>query len=398
VTFLDFIAALGNIAAFALTVLVAVVLLQQIVSRLLFARIEIRDFEGPKDHQAVSGMSEIVRSELLRLADEGAGMSLFFLNGPDKALDLPKDIKTTHLDLLAQVISWLPGRIATVTGRLQPQGGHGLGITITLQGGSNRNRGSTTIWETDLGLKPPSDATPGDTVDTERYQRLAIAAAAWIAYRFVEHQAPRARLGLLSQDWLSFALFMVGSRMHAQGVDADKLRHLYQLALARDPSNRGALFGIGLVFADDHANRPAVDFFDACADEVRVAYTGEDEWERDRLWYRAKLNGAITRLNEVSLRRSRRSDNANSAFAASFPDTESDNPDTESDNDLCDQARKSLDDVARTADRTIGNLVGVEPAVRHGRYADLVRFLVNMRDYAIVAHQTTGVVKPESPR
>lgn len=379
-TVIDLLLSAANLAVLGLTALVAVVVAIHAFSRLLFARVEIQAFEGPKDDQAVLGMSEIVRSELVRLTEEGAGMGPFFLNGPDKPIELPGEVKTTQLTLFTQIVSWLPGRITTVTGRIQPEGGHGRGVTVTIQGGANRNRTSITIWEKDVGQPVAGTSASGTEADTERYQRLAIAAAAWVAYRLVADLPARSRSGLLTQDWLSHAMFLIAARAHLQGGDADRVRAMYQSALERDPRNRGALFGLGLVFANEHANRQAAAMFDACLKEVVSAYGPEAEWVRDRLWYRAALNAAIVRLNDVALRQP---GNWTPVLGANFPDADSNET-------LVAAAQGCLKLVARNAELTIRDLVGDEPAVRHGRHGELIRFLTDVRDYAIVNYQASA--------
>ena len=384
-TIFDELTTLANLGLVALTLVVAFVVVLRAIDRLLIPAIDIQPFTGGEETDtAVGGMADIVRSELVRLTEEGSGSSMYFFNGPDQQISLPDDINVEPLDTFAKVVNWLPGRVTTITGRVQPDGSHGRGVTVTINSGWMRPGASTTIWERDIGIWPPPDdpAPSGE----ERWQRLAIAAAAWVAYRLVATRSARERTALLTQDWQSYALFLTATRLTRQGADADAIRPIYQAALERDPRNRGALFGLGVLFANESANGRAAELFDACVEELEYAYDEDgDEYHRDRLWYRANLNAAIARLNEAALLEALEQNEPTGVAYERVPGARvREDPAT-----LVYDASEKLEKVAAAADSTIATLVGDAQPVLHGPYADLVRFLVKARESAAVSWQTT---------
>jgi hypothetical protein len=138
------------------------------------------------------------------------------------------------------------------------------------------------------------------------------------------------------------------------------------------------LFGLGILYGMEFANRQAAQFFDACVKEVERAYGADKEWLHDRLWYRAKLNAGIARANELTQRATEMTSTVPGASLVGSTNK-----------DLLEQAQERFRAVANGADATILELVGDAPAATHGKYGDLVRFLANARAYATVTYQAT---------
>jgi len=122
--------------------------------------------------------------------------------------------------------------IYTVNGTLQPDGGSGFGLTLTLDRG-RRAADATTLWH-----------TKGDETVDAVFQRLATVAAGWIDY------AARIDEGL-AFDFVaspkSIAYFRAGVVMKELGRDDDACR-LYDQALRLDATNIGALVNLARIY------------------------------------------------------------------------------------------------------------------------------------------------------
>lgn len=272
-------------AGFALVV--AALLLLTFLWRSRRRSLAIEDFTGPNPEIA-KGLSALVRTELHRLREEGAGVGLRFVEGPDKPISIPDEIKSLPGPLggLAALAVLVPQRVQTLAGRVHPPGERGVGLTVSLLSGSRETRGSITVWEEEFGSGNEAEAS----------YRLAIAGAAWVAYQLVKPGYRREHRALLTWDWQSYALFRVGAVCHEAG-DTAAARSAYAKALDIDPLNRGALFNLATLDFADRCHAPAIARFDLVRAETERA-GGATGHAYDRLWYRSTFNVAAAYLHE----------------------------------------------------------------------------------------------------
>jgi hypothetical protein len=373
---------LGNFATAAVTALVAVVALRLIYLTIIgFARpsIAVQPVQAATGKEEVEkGIQELIQAELSALREEGGGPSLLLMTTPDAAINIG-DIEAGggSLKQFGALLKLLPGRTRVLWGQMQPAGAMGQGITLTLRTSTNRIASTVTLWERQYVSArdlPPDVAADGDEAkpaSAEARECLGLAAAAWTAYRALESSSAADRVGLLTQDWESYALFRVGARMQALGLFA-AARRLYLDALGRDPRNRGALFNLAIIDIREQNERAAIERLIAVLAELTTRNPRGDiePWQFDRLWYRANYNILAAEWNQ--------------AVRAG----------------AVDEARERITERIRNlvamADRVIDRLGGEDALDAGGRFADLVRFLVDVRSAAIVIY-SDAVYYPAEP-
>jgi hypothetical protein len=162
------------------------------------------------------------------------------------------------------MLNWLlPPHIITLTGKIQPAGIRGIGISLELTDSqSKRQLASYTLWqdEFDPDTPPKPDAT-----DPKPYLRLAEPAAVWAMFSYFqdrwEHGSwwqPHRRLCLSgTSDWQSYALLQAGTNW-VRDKDREKGRQLYHRALTKDPKNYGALTNLASLAMQEETTDPAV--------------------------------------------------------------------------------------------------------------------------------------------
>lgn len=373
---LDFV----EVAALALAGLLSLVglrLVYVVLMRFVRPSLYIEAVSAATDEDA-KGLSDMIRSELHALREEGGGAGLHLVTAPDTAVDLGAITSvSTELQVVNALLSLLPGRTRLVSASLQSAGLLGQGMSVSIRNTENRIGGSVTIWENSFAAASevrgdrPVDG-PEHLDSNEVREMLTIAASAWIAYRALQGASVRQRSALLTQDWESYALFRVGARQQQAGALLSA-RRLYLQALERDPRNRGALFNLAVLDLRDLDEPPAIERLDLVIDEIVRADSGDDEpWRFDRLWYRAVYNRAVARLH----RGMRRSKGLNQDERASI--------------------KNDLRDVAEAADLTIALLGGQDAERAGGRFADLVRFLVEIRSAAVVTFADVATEGPSA--
>ncbi|HVM29925.1 MAG TPA: hypothetical protein VM305_04050 [Candidatus Limnocylindrales bacterium] len=348
-----------DVGALVLAVVVLVVaarLIYLVALRFIRPRLLIKDVLGP-DGSPSQAMTGALLSEMHRLKEEGAGSGLNFVTGNDKDIELPKDVDLPkELGLLTSVANYFPGRISTVSVTAHAATARGFGVTISLNSSDTKITSIATLWEHDYFEDGDHEAA-----DAERLHRMTLVAASWLVYRLMEQIGVEERLQLITQDWESYALFLIGSRLQQQ-LRLGEARSVYARALDRDPRNRGATFNLGVLdlLALDHDS--AVQRFKAVVEEVTdEAVVDASPCELDRLWYRASYNLAAAHIH-------RWLESSDSAPT-----------------DLTEAKAKSLE-VAKKADETISLLGGDAQTRLGGKYADLVRFLVVARNGALALY------------
>lgn len=368
---------LTTLSGWAISLLVLVVaarVLALAASRFLRPSLNVEDFTGADD-TAGKGMSDVIRTELVGMREEGAGPALRVVTGTDMPVDLPEVAKSVDvLSALAAVVSYLPGRISSVSGRVHPAGALGEGVSLSIRGSSGRVRATTTIWArdfvrvADVPADIAADGKDSTAATTEVRQCLALAAAAWIAYQELQRMGPTDRSVLLTQDWKSYARFLVGARVQQAGM-TNLARTLYLRALDGDPRNRGALFNLAGLDIAAGADQVAEDRLEAALEELRRVETDGERWRFDRLWYRARYNVEVARWN---------------AYLKGGPDP------------LGGMAGR-LRELIETSDRTFRELGGNDAVRLGGRHSELARFLVSIRDASIAFYADVAPRDPGEP-
>jgi hypothetical protein len=363
---------LGSLATAAVTALAGVVALRLVYLTIIsFARpsiaVEPVEAADGKDEDQ-RGIQELIQAELSALREEGGGPSLLLMTTPDAAINIG-DIEAGGgpLKQFGALLKLLPGRTRVLSGQMQPAGAMGQGITLTLRTSTNRIASTVTLWERqyvssrDLPADIAADGETEKPATVEARECLGLAAAAWTAYRALESSGAADRVGLLTQDWESYALFRVGARMQFLGLFA-AARRLYLDALARDPRNRGALFNLAIIDIREQNERAAIERLTTVLAELttRNPLGDIEPWQFDRLWYRANYNILAAEWNQ--------------AVRAGAVDL------------ARGHIKERIRNLVGMADRVIDRLGGEDALDAGGRFADLVRFLVDVRSAAIVIY------------
>jgi hypothetical protein len=343
-----------SLTSIVLAVLIVVVVLRVVylvTARFIRPQLVIEDVIGAdgKPNALVSG---IVRSEIYRLQDEGAGAGLSFVSGNDQPISLPAEITVPDpVKWIAGVASWFPGRRSTLSATVSGPTVRGYAMTVALKDSSLRVGATATLWEHDFFV----DLAAGPTDIAERQFRLALATASWAMYRVMERAGIQSRLRLITQDWESYALFLVASRLQMTGRNTEAQR-VYAKALDRDARNRGALFNIGVLDLVELEFQTAIDRFSAVLRDLQSdALERVSPHEFDRLWYRAVYNRGAAELSRRST-------------------------------DKAELAMADLLAAARTAHQALELLGGDAQMLLGGQHADLARFLVVTRNSALAAY------------
>ncbi len=307
-------------------VVIAAVVAVLLTARLaLTPRLSIADFEG-QTPDLQKGLPRIVHSELEILRAEGGGTSLRFMTGPDQPVAVPEPIpKLPGFASIAQLVSLLPRRVHSVDAFLHEDTPRGPALSIRLSRSALAD-GATTLYLDDLvkptGAEPspevslvePPPNDPGVTAGaaggvesvpeeekpkpalsshgSHPYHRLAVAAAAWLAFRLPRQGIWSSAAGPLTDSWESYALFRIGVGFQ-EGKDLASARRSYAWSLMQDPLNRGSLLNLAGLDIDTRCNGPAIDRL-----VLLCQLLPDVDFPRDRLWYRARFNLAVACLNE----------------------------------------------------------------------------------------------------
>jgi hypothetical protein len=363
---------LGSLATAAVAALATVVALRLIYLTIIgFARPSIavepvQSTTGKEEDE--HGIQELIEAELSALREEGGGPSLLLMTTPDAAIAIGEiEAGGGPLKQFGALLKLLPGRTRVLSGQMQAAGALGQGITLTLRTSTNRVASTVTLWERqyvsarDLPADIAADGEKDKPATAEARECLGLAAAAWTAYRALEGSTAAERVGLLTQDWESYALFRVGARMQFLGLFA-LARRLYLDALARDPRNRGALFNLAIIDIREQNERAAIERLKAALGELTTRNPLRDiePWLFDRLWYRANYNIIAAEWNQAV--------RTGTVAEAREP------------------IKARIRTIVKMADRTMDRLGGEDALDAGGRFADLVRFLVDVRAAAIAVY------------
>jgi tetratricopeptide (TPR) repeat protein len=223
-----------------------------ITRTLLAPRLKVEDFEdGASTVRMGPGVAALIRAGVTDRI-HGIKHQLGLVSGQSEfsgALanlqDLSPQLRVA-LAVITVLDALLPRQRFTVAGVLQPPGGQGVGLSLTLRRGSSF-AAMQSFWAVPLGCVARASANGQPVPDDApaAYHRLSGAACAW-----VDHQLATA-LGAKSSitgDSFSFALFRAGVDWQEDG-DMFRARRLYDLALKRDPRNTGALANLGQLAA-----------------------------------------------------------------------------------------------------------------------------------------------------
>jgi tetratricopeptide (TPR) repeat protein len=214
--------------------------------RFLEPRMRLQDIDDAGlDPPIAKGVTALVRDSLTRLSAGGDQASRYRLNSSSGREGLGAAVKEVEaLAPQAQAVGAVvrlagllfPRARLTAVGTLQGRGDRGAGVTLFVEGAHGTP--ITTLW---TGSQPPP--AEGEDDDTaERYQSLAVPAAAWIDFEV------RAMLGeklpTVTPSARSYALLQ-GAIERAGSGDADGAVRFYEAAIAEDGSNAAALLNLG---------------------------------------------------------------------------------------------------------------------------------------------------------
>lgn len=306
-------------------VVIAAVVVVLITARLaLTPRLAISDFEG-QTADLQKGLPRIVHSELEILRAEGGGTGLRFMTGPDKPIAVPEPVlKIAGFASVVQLISLIPRRVHTVDAYLHADTPLGPAMSIRLSRSELADAAST-LYARELvepvnaqpapAPSPPPEPpnatakasdepagknTPEATESTaptagHSYHRLAIAAAAWLAFRLPTRGSPGSAPAMLTTSWESYAHFRIGVEF-MQAKDLTSARRSFARSLLHDPLNRGSLLNLAGLDINTRCNGPAIDRL-----RLLCELLPDTDLPLDRLWYRARFNLAVACLNDDDL-------------------------------------------------------------------------------------------------
>lgn len=184
-----------------------------------------------------------IRAELALMSSEHGGRRLELATTPDDKIELPATVasKLPEAQLVADLIALLAPRTEAIGTTILSSTDRGAGLALTYTSRNGSTLDSVEIWE--KNFDPDWTMPPDGKVVAAAYRRLAIAAAAWIAFVTAKERG-RQQLHKVSTGWLSYALFRVGADWQLS-QDLDRARQLYVRALDDDPGNDGALNNLG---------------------------------------------------------------------------------------------------------------------------------------------------------
>ena len=312
------------IAALALVVLA---LLLARLPRRFRLRIGVDPFTGGPDEAVRSASAAAVRENYGRLMRDG-GHRLKYVNSSGESFEAvsrqvaeiykPAGVVASLLSLIDRLV---PARTRRLGGQLRvvdPQ--RGAGLTVTFGRRYGKVFDETTLWESDYG-RPVGAGRAAQSA----YDRVALPASAWVTYAAAASTLPRgvrrrlrrmcpprfarpARGGwgapfrvLGTDDWRSYAHFVVGADLQARGA-LSEARLSYERALGRDPRNRGAAFNLGVLEQQDGLRRGR-----RRLKRLRRAI-GDDR--ADELWFRVRYAQTIGWLESTSATRAKRARDA----------------------------------------------------------------------------------------
>jgi tetratricopeptide (TPR) repeat protein len=299
---------------------IVVALLGRLITRWFAHRIDVDDFKDAKPAGDVgSALSRVVEDELAALRREGGGEGLRLVQAPDPKVDLPSEASdlVPQAKAITALLGFLPSNVDVVKGELLPEGASGVGVSVTLVAPGSRVIGSTTVWEREFdptwvrrqikSTPETKESTTTDPTIREAYYKLGVAAAAWTVYALRLGRRSSRQARILTDDWRSYALFRLGvDAQVGSPPDYGRARKLYVAALAEDPTNRGALFNLGVLDVTNADGRigvpPTPEQMTRGLSRLRLARQHLLQADRlagvrsneDRLWYRASYNIAAT--------------------------------------------------------------------------------------------------------
>lgn len=302
--------------------LVAAVVVVLITARLaLTPRLAISDFEG-QTADLQKGLPRIVHSELEILRAEGGGTGLRFMTGPDKPIAVPEPVpKLPGFASVVQLVSLIPRRVHTVDAFLHADTPRGPALSVRLSRSELADAAATLHLDDfvpedteaattaapkdaataependgktgngDAPAEPPSEESGGASA-AHAYHRLAVAAAAWLAFRLPTRGTPGSLPAMLTTSWESYAHFRIGVESFQAG-DLVSARRSFATSLRHDPLNRGSLLNLAGLDVNTNCNGPAIDRL-----RLLCELLPDTEFPLDRLWYRARFNLAVACLN-----------------------------------------------------------------------------------------------------
>ncbi|HEY6730215.1 MAG TPA: hypothetical protein VI039_04235 [Solirubrobacterales bacterium] len=211
--------------------------------RVRAVRVSIEAFEnGP--HEGLGGpVAALARSKIESFGAKSAKLSMIDSQAAAEETIWTKfgainDQAKAFSAVVEAIGALYPRRRYQVSGSLQGDGGSGPGLSVSLRK-QKKIEGATTLWAARFGLEPKADDAPA----TERLQKLAVPAAAWISH--VTTTAAGETPGG-AKDPISWALYKTG-REWERDSNAEKAKGLYKEAIVIDTSNWGALARLGAI-------------------------------------------------------------------------------------------------------------------------------------------------------
>jgi tetratricopeptide (TPR) repeat protein len=270
----------------------------------------VAPFVGAHADPAGPSITSALHEHIGRLRNPRASRSLYFADSGESDFgQLPEAISSAFpqvgvIAALVTLVSRLgPRRLWRVTGTLLPiDPVRGAGLTLVVVREHAQTVEQITLWESDYHLVPDGGTaatSAGEDELASRFQRLALPAAVWLAYR--------PTLGTLSDpppmgtaDWQSYATFAVGEEQQTCGNER-LARRLYCEALDLDPGNLGARTNLAaLLLAPVPGELPEQRIEREQLLAEQIARVTQDPTMRmattDPLWYRIHYLQAISRL------------------------------------------------------------------------------------------------------
>lgn len=206
------------------------------IDRLLAPRVRVQDIEDAGADPAIGkGITARVRETLVKPGGPYRLDRISGREGLDSAVEAVEEVapQLKTLSSLTKALAWiLPRARLTTVGTLQARGAQGAGVTVSVEG--TRADPATTIW-----TGPEAEASDDDS--TDRFQSLAVPAAAWIDYEVRETlDEPKPSV---TNSARSYALLQGGLDSVRRGDDEAGIR-FYSAAIDDDPRNAAALVNL----------------------------------------------------------------------------------------------------------------------------------------------------------
>ncbi len=245
------------------------------------------------EHGDAGGLGEklafLIRERLLNLDADAGGSELSIVEASSTALNLPEMVDVAvpqmkwvePLYALARMVA-PPDRVV-VSGRLQPAGDTGVGITLSMRAGRlprgvSNMPASVTLWEGDFFPVTAGPPTKDEDL-SPRYLRLAEPAAVWTYYAVQDRDPHDHHDAFTTRDWMSHALFRLGLQCQEQNFRT--ARTFYQRAVDRDPDNLLAQFNLAHV---DVTHAAGLDRFKFVKRRVETTISDRKKPRHRRYW------------------------------------------------------------------------------------------------------------------